>query len=559
MSNSQDTKALNNAGKIIEKFGGIRPMSTKTGVPVTTIQGWKKRDVIPGNRYDIVANAAAENNIDLSAYLKTQPANANDAAPKAPATEAPVDNNVYDAADAETKARQAAASQKRSEIAKQLSDSQESASMKNIWVPVGMIAAMAIIGVFLLWPQQQQTTERLAESEQRLEEIESNLSDIQEKQNSLSRLIPKNLGDKVEDWKEEADNIKTKIQTIQSDVKDLKEGVIGADAGPLSQRLSVLEEKIENITGPSDLTRLMQKVSVLQQSIEGQNQLSDSISKLGSIVTSLEGRVDNVDEALQKAREMDDNVAQTLEGVPQDELKAAALLLGLSQFRSSLNREEPFEEDLALLQKLVGQDNTELQTAITGLAPKAESGVLTPSGLSSQFKGLAGDIVVSSLKGEDVSFKEKAAARLGTVLEVQKDGEMMTGTDTQATVARAQAYLDEGNVQAAIKELETLEGPAADTAQPFINEAAKTLLAEDVQEMLTNEIMGQIKGLAGKAGGSGVAGGLTTGGAGLNPQRALDKIQVMELDEVLGAVKGKVTDKKIIRDEDSGLSILPQQ
>ena len=559
MSNSQDKKALNNARKIIEKFGGIRPMSTKTGVPVTTIQGWKKRDVIPGNRYDIVVNAAAENNIDLSAYLKTQPANANEATPKAAAapSEAPTEN-IYDAADSEAKARQAAASQKRSEIAKQLSSSQESASMKNIWVPVGMIAAMAIIGV-LLWPQQQQTTERLAESEQRLEEIESNLSDIQEKQNSLSRLIPSNLSNKVEGWKEEADNIKTKIQTIQSDVKDLKEGVIGADAGPLSQRLSVLEEKIENITGPSDLTRLMQKVSVLQQSIEGQNQLSDSVSRLGSIVTSLEGRVDNVDEALQKAREMDDSVAETLEGVPQDELKAAALLLGLSQFRSSLNREEPFEEDLALLQKLVGQDNTELQTAITGLAPKAESGVLTPSGLSSQFKGLAGDIVVSSLKGEDVSFKEKAAARLGTVLEVQKDGEMMTGTDTQATVARAQAYLDEGNVQAAIKELETLEGPAADTAQPFINEAAKTLLAEDVQEMLTNEIMGQIKGLAGKAGGSGIAGGLTTGGAGLNPQRALDKIQVMELDGVLGAVKGKVTDKKIIRDEDSGLSILPQQ
>lgn len=71
---------------------------------------------------------------------------------------------------------------------------------------------------------------------------------------------------------------------------------------------------------------------------------------------------------------------------------------------------------------------------------------------------MAGDIVVASLKGEDVSIQEKAQARLNEIMQVEKDGELVTGTDTQATVARAQKMLDEGNIEGAIAELQGLEG-----------------------------------------------------------------------------------------------------
>ena len=50
----EDLDALKNASVIIERFGGIRPMAAKVGAPVTTVQGWKKRDVIPGTRRDDV-------------------------------------------------------------------------------------------------------------------------------------------------------------------------------------------------------------------------------------------------------------------------------------------------------------------------------------------------------------------------------------------------------------------------------------------------------------------------------------------------------------------------
>ena len=63
--------------------------------------------------------------------------------------------------------------------------------------------------------------------------------------------------------------------------------------------------------------------------------------------------------------------------------------------------------------------------------------------------------------------KDRANARLHDVLKVEKDGEMLTGTDTQVTVERAQAYLDEGNIEAALAELKTLDGAAARRAAVY--------------------------------------------------------------------------------------------
>ncbi|NBC34096.1 MAG: hypothetical protein GVY13_15590, partial [Alphaproteobacteria bacterium] len=54
------------AERIISLFGGIRPMASKLHVPVTTVQGWKKRGAIPEARHDDIRNAAATHGIALS-------------------------------------------------------------------------------------------------------------------------------------------------------------------------------------------------------------------------------------------------------------------------------------------------------------------------------------------------------------------------------------------------------------------------------------------------------------------------------------------------------------
>lgn len=58
--------------EIIERFGGIRPMASKLGVAVTTVQGWKERDHIPKGRLEQIIAAAADLGVDLG--LETESA-----------------------------------------------------------------------------------------------------------------------------------------------------------------------------------------------------------------------------------------------------------------------------------------------------------------------------------------------------------------------------------------------------------------------------------------------------------------------------------------------------
>ncbi|MCY4066793.1 MAG: hypothetical protein OXF57_10570, partial [Rhodospirillaceae bacterium] len=57
----------NDAARIIEALGGIRPMAKKLGLAVTTVQGWKERNAIPIRRLDEIRAAAVREGIDLAA------------------------------------------------------------------------------------------------------------------------------------------------------------------------------------------------------------------------------------------------------------------------------------------------------------------------------------------------------------------------------------------------------------------------------------------------------------------------------------------------------------
>jgi len=77
------------AGAVVERFGGIRPMATKLGVPVTTVQGWKNRGHIPDNRHDAIRAAAAAHGVDLSDLPAETGSTPEPAAAERPGPEAP--------------------------------------------------------------------------------------------------------------------------------------------------------------------------------------------------------------------------------------------------------------------------------------------------------------------------------------------------------------------------------------------------------------------------------------------------------------------------------------
>lgn len=600
MTKKSKNQPIENAGELIERFGGIRPMAAKIDTPVTTVQGWKKRDVIPGTRRAQIIQAAVDNKISIQDLVADAPApvsslpkpkmqsketkiinpnaNQNDAprvAASAPSERVPTETvkNSPSITASSAKTRDEKASSSHDDILAQMAANNRKNMVASAWITTTLILVAAIVGGFLLWPSVKESKEQIEAQSEKLVELEENVEDVNSRTSIMSKIVPENLQETMDGLQLQARNIQNTVEQLSSQAGEISSGVLGAEAGPLSQRLAVLEEKMAEISGNNtDFGNLISRIKSLEASVGGQAQLTQSVNELRAMVEGNSENSMSLSEDLENAQTQEEGaLGQTLEGVSGNDLKAAAMLITFSKLRDSLNRQEPFEEDLALLEKLAGEDNPELQSAIDRLAPHADGGVLSAAGLSQEFKGFAGDIVVSSLKGEDVSFSEKAKARIGNVLRIEKEGELVSGTQTQATVERAQALLDAGNIQGAIAQLQTLDGQAAQTAQPFIQQAQISLLAEKAQQLLGENILSKInqqipvQGILKNMGMeesfnalSGASPETTTPDAAQNnsiiPQFDMNSVkQTLENAIPLGAPQ------EVIRDEESGLTILPSQ
>ncbi len=556
MSDNTDLGALENAGLIIERFGGIRPMAGKMGVPVTTVQGWKKRDVIPGNRVDDVVAAARKHDISLDGLMDI--AKAGDISADKPnhtaqhAASGGSSSSASGGADARSSVARPAP-EKTSEKAKtsektpddlirHIKTAQKTAIKSSVLYATALVVALGGIGAFLLWPTKQQ----IHENGERLAVLESDVADVRKSQGFLRGIVPEDLNRRFDELQEQARTIQSTVKTLGEQADSISRDVLDPQA-TMSQRLQRVETHISQLGAPAQLSALLRRIRTLEETLQGQEHLDQAMAALHGFLSKDEAGLYDIEDLLLQAKEEEEIIAETFQGVPSSDIKAASMLLVLSQFRSSLNRNAPFEDDLELMYKLLGDDpDPALMASIERLAPQAGRGVLSPHGLSNELRGMTGDIVVASLKGEDVSVREQALARLNTVLQVEKDGELITGTDTQAQIVKAQRYLDQGDVPAALAALEKLEGGAAEAARPLITEAEITLLAEQVQGMFAGEVLKRSggTGITARGGGARIIAGA--------PSSAIDLRQLLqEIEEFVPGHYGRV-----VRDEESGFSIL---
>ncbi len=528
MSENKGTKKapLQNAGEIIERFGGIRPMAAKIDTPVTTVQGWKKRDVIPATRRADILSAAKENNIDLTdiadavassvanenksvraksaAKSKTQASKK--VAPKITSTENKAMDQleqtdaIYKVEEAKTPEVKGThtvnvddndlSTVEHDAIMKAISDNSRKNAVQTVWIVTILLLVAAAVAAFLLWP----SAKKINNLENDINTLASEVDDVNDKTSLMDGVTTDKMKQRMDGLQNQARNIQSAVEQLATEAKSVGQVALGEEGINLSSRISVLEEKLKGFDG---LDALMSRIQVLESTVPGQEQLAKSVDELRGVVQSGGTRITD---GVERAKDAKTALGETMGGVSGNEMKAAAMLLTLSQMRRSLDREQPFSDDLALVQKLAGQDNDELQGAIEKLAPYADSGVLSIGGLAGEFKGLAGEAVAASIAGEDLSLKDKAKARFNNVIQLEKDGKLLTGTETQAIIHNAEKYLNTGDAEKAIAELKKLDGKTAEQVQPFIQRAELSLLAKRVQDLaaadvLTNQISTDAGGL----------------------------------------------------------------
>ncbi|MBI1301615.1 MAG: hypothetical protein GC137_08155 [Alphaproteobacteria bacterium] len=519
MSTNKDQ--IENAGEIIEKFGGIRPMASKIDVAVTTVQGWKKRDVIPANRKQTILDAAIEHQINLSDYFDDAPPilvseqskeQDNKKTPPQTNDEIDIPDTIKSTENQETGSVKSFHEQMRStrrdeflspilprreqqnhkrradqrdidsaEVARIAMEAERRAIKKSA-ILIGSIVLLIVVSTALfVRAEYNQYAERM----ERIQELENEVSDIKSAQSSFKGIVTK-------DWSEQIDELKAQMKQAQTSALEGFETAKQAsseylDEQNIPERVVEFQTYVSEMTSGDSVFGLLSKFEGMEKTEDGKRSLESSIAQLSSLLRGLSSEdEDEMNTVIADAREQSAALNKTLGDVPQNELKAAALLLTMSQVRSALNRDsEAFDEDLALLLNMISDDNQELRDALLKLAPHSKTGILTAKGLQDEFRTLAGEAVAASLKGENVTFSEKAAARLNQILQIEKDGELVTGTETQAKVKKAEGMINEGRFEEAMNFLKTqLKSKELEPLRPFIQKLEAFLASQKVQEAL---------------------------------------------------------------------------
>lgn len=493
---------------VIEAFGGLRPLANRLDLTASTVQGWKKRGMIPEARADAVIEAAREDGIDIAAFMtegqqgmttengdKTKKQNT----PQRPQgrredrrggpdrrqqkprldDQGNVQSQTYTGPD-----RRSGGDRRAYEDAKRKSIREEKWKFMNRTVLMTAFFLIAIIygAGFLLAPeffQLKKNASQIEEYERRLQEYEHQLDVFRQKQQQ------QNKGGSI------GNMINNGIAKVGGAV-DTAKNTVSAVAGVAGQSIETGNYQ----AGLQQLFGMMALLQKLNSTEEGRTAVAQMMQRLQAVMSGSTGDdKEALGQAVAQARKKDATLNKLTGDMSTKELGAAALLLTLNELRANMNSERAFEQDLAIVQKFAGNDPA-MQQALKNLAPYARSGVLSKQTLQKEFRGIAADIVMAKLQGEDASVRDRVLQRLGQYAKVRKVDDI-EGQGVDAVVARAEKMLDEGNIRGAIQELQTLDGESAKTAQPWMNQAAGNVVADDATAAMMQQLMQQMSGMSG--------------------------------------------------------------
>ena len=532
----RSTNAPLPADPVIEAFGGLRPLANRLDITASTVQGWKKRGVIPETRVDAIIEAARDANIDLDSLWTERENTMSDddksssgntgGTPKKPGgtddserrrgpdrrkSRAVIDRQGVVRADGYTGPDRRAGLDRRS-----YEQRQRDRIVKEKWrffnrtVVTSSFFTICILygAAFLLAPE--------------IFQAKTEAKKIEAMQAQMDALNKKYAAAQMQLQKEQSSSIGNAISTGIGHVQDSVE-TVRTTAKALADVAGVAAQNTETGRKLSNVVNVLSTMGKLNSTPTGRKAVDASMTKLKAIMAVTGSDPASLNAALTEARKSDPTLDKILGSVDAKDVGAAALLLALNEYRNNVNSGQPFQSDLTVLRKIAGND-PEMQAALTRLAPYAESGVLSRDRLQKEFAGTAMDIAMAKYNGQDVSAQDAFKKRIAALVKVRKIDDIK-GNGVDETVARAQLKINQGDIKGAIQDLQSLDGASGQAAQPFIKQAAGTLMAEDtgaamgemVQQQVEDttglDLQGVLESLMGRLTGGGSGSVLTSPGA----------------------------------------------
>jgi hypothetical protein len=455
MSVDGEPEAAGPTGGIIDRFGGIRPMATKLAVPVTTVQGWKKRGIIPRVRHtDILAAAARENiAIDLVELAATDPTPTPSPRPdiRPPPERAP-----------EPLPQPVAPPPAMNEPIVV----RKTGAVAYIALIVALAVGAAGAGAgYIAWQYY-------------LQPLQTRVAALETRPGAGN-----------------TDDLARRVARLESQAgQPAPAATAGAPVagGADADRLAALEKQLAELkAGSAQSEQLAKGLSDLQLAAGGRELLAQSIRDIQSTLAATQGSVERLNGQVAGLGGRLDKVDAALADRRQQTLRAEATILAAGQLRAALATSKPFAKQLAAVRAMVPGD-AEINAVLDQMQPYADSGVETADDLTRDFGRLAPNLVRTAVVGDGESWWRQALYHIESVVSIRRTGAEAPGDSTGAVVARAEAKLDEEDLQGAVAMLQGLNGAAADLVSPWIHDAQHRVAVDAAEADLSRIAIGRV-------------------------------------------------------------------
>jgi len=175
---------------------------------------------------------------------------------------------------------------------------------------------------------------------------------------------------------------------------------------------------------------------------------------------------------------IDTNLATQKLQVAVDAVRSA-----LARSAASDAKPRAFVREMAAL-KLVADGDAVVDAAIASINPAAyQRGIPSQPQLIDRFRRVASEVRKASLLPEDAGVASHAASFILSRVLFKKHGQP-TGTDVESILTRTETLLEEGNLDAAAREMNSLTGWAKVLSRDWLNDVRKVLEVKQALDVI---------------------------------------------------------------------------
>lgn len=228
------------------------------------------------------------------------------------------------------------------------------------------------------------------------------------------------------------------------------------------------------------------KNQLLEQSIQLQKNFTANVRE--RVEAERDGRLGKLNELSSSVHELEKLTAEWNQVVDAN-LKTQHLVVAVEAVKSALETQltpKPFVMELAAL-KEIGADDPVVSAAIASINPAAyQRGIPSSALLIDRFRRVAAEVRKAALLPEDAGVASHLASLAMSKVLFKKSG-LAVGGDVEAVLARTEILLEEGDLDAAAREMNGLQGWAKVLSKDWLSECRRVLEVRQALDVIATE------------------------------------------------------------------------